>query len=275
MAERVVFQQWRKEHDTTKYPFSSVATLRTGSNQFLPEGTFLDAAMYPIGESTGLFITQVVIDFHKVTIYVGTLASPKLASGSFTLIGPPDQVLFFDAYGRPAGVLVSDGRRLGVFQSWGVGTHTFQQTDSQFCGSCVFPTPEVGVRGIVLETGELFVGNVWLVGSDGVVFRLEDMMIPVSGTNTVRRVRAIRMDVVGDPLFRRRLCTPNNLFETPSFLKQIKVIGPNMEFICSPDAHGNINLVTSNDLAADTVLRVTTTPAGIEISAAGTVTGNF
>jgi hypothetical protein len=111
-----------------------------------------------------------------------------------------------------------------------------------------------------------------LVGDDGVVFSVSDAQVPVPGTCEKRAVRQIRIDVVGDPLFRRRLCQPNNLFQTPKFLKQLRVIGPNMDFTVLPDAAGNINMSVANDLAADTVLRITETEAGIEIGAVGSVT---
>lgn len=272
MAERILFPEWRKQNEPTKYPFSAAATLTNAANRVITEGTFLDAALYPIGEAVGLYLTKAVVSFDSVVLSVGTQADPDLATGSFHLIDPPDEVPLVDQYGRPAGVLVSEGRRLGLFQSWGVGTHEFEAGQTEFCASCVFPTPEVGVRGVRLENGELFVGDVWLVGDDGVVFRVSERSVPVPGGCGSRVVREIRMDVVGDPLFRRRLCQPNNLFDTPRFVKQVKVVGPNMEFTIPPDPGGNINITAVNDLAADTVLRITAKENGIEIGAVGSVT---
>lgn len=266
---RVQFPEWRKQNEPTKYPFSDAAALTNAAGRVITEGTFLDAALYPIGDAAGLYLTKAVIDFQTVTLSVGTLAAPDLATGSFSLVTPPDQVTLFDAYGRPAGVLVSEGRRLGLFQTWGTGTHEFEPTDTEFCASCVFPTPEVGVRGVRLETGELFVGDVWLVGSDGVVFRATETTVPVPGTCETRTVRQVRMDVVGDPLFRRRLCQPNDLFETPRFLRQLLVVGPNMSFTLGPDGGGNVSVTAANDLAADTVLRITAKDGGVEIGAVG------
>jgi len=116
------------------------------------------------------------------------------------------------------------------------------------------------------------VGDVWLVGDDGVVFSVSDKVVPVPGTCQTQDIRQIRIDVVGDPLFRRRLCQPNNLFQTPKFLQQLRVIGPNMDFVVPPDADGNVIVTVANDLAADTVLRITSVADGIEIGAVGSVT---
>lgn len=269
MPERVLFPEWRKSNEPTNYPFSQAASLANAAGRVITEGTFLDAAMYPIGAAAGLYVSTVVIDFQTVTVTVATPTQPALATAAFSLVSPPDDVVFFDAYGRPAGVLVSEGRRLGLFQSWGVGTHEFQADETEFAASCVFPAPEVGVRGLRLETGELFVGDVWLVGADGVVLRATEAVEPVAGTGDVRTVSQVRVDVVGDPLFRRRLCQPRSLFETPRFVQTVEVIGPNMTFTCGPDAAGDLHLTAVNDLATDTVLRIRPTENGLEIAAAG------
>ncbi len=268
MAERTIFQEWRRQNEATRYPFADVSTLANAEGRVLVEGTFLDAALYPIGAGVGLFLSSVVVTHTDVTLLLSTSAGVA-ATGNFKLISPPDVIDLFDAYGRPAGVLVSESRRLGLFQAWGVGTHEFTAAQTEFAATCVFPTPEVGVRGIRLETGETFTGDVWLVGDDGVVLRMERLEIPVSGTNETRRVNAIRVDVVGDPLFRRRLCMPRELFSTPSFVKAIRFKSPDDDFTCGPDAAGNVRLVANNDLAGDSVLRISTTPDAIVVWAVG------
>ncbi len=268
MAERILFPEWRRQNEPTRYPFSDESTLFNAAGRVLVEGTFLDAALYPIGASAGLYLSTVVVTHTTVTM---TLASPAgvAATGGFSLVSPPDEVVFTDVYGRPAGVLVSEGRRLGLFQAWGVGTHEFLPAETEFAASCVVPTPEIGIRGIRLETGELFVGDVWLVGDDGVVLRASTVEVPVPGTAMTRRVTEIRVDVVGDALFRRRLCFPQSLFETPRFVKAIRFVGPNDDFTCGPDAAGNMRLVANNALAADTVLRINTTADALVIKAVG------
>lgn len=234
----------------------------------LVDGTFLDAAMYPIGATAGLYLSAAAVTFRTVTLAVSTPTQPALATAEFSLIDPPDEVVFYDAHGRPAGVLVTEGRRLGVFQAWGVGVHEFLPAETEFAATCVFPTPEAGVRGVRLETGEVFVGDVWLVGDAGVVLRVTEVTEPVP-TGGSRTVSQVRVDVVGDPLFRRRLCQPAALFETPRFVQTLRVVGPNMTFDVAPDAYGAVSLLGTNDLAADTVLRVRATADGIEIAAAG------
>ena len=269
MAERILFPEWRKANEPTKYPFSSRATLTNLDGTTIIEGTFLDAALYPIGAGNGLHLAQVDINHEQVLLIIKDEHNNLAATGKLPLVNAPDDILLTDSYGRPAGIIVSESERLGIFQSWGVGAHVFTGAMTEFCATVCFPTPEIGVRGIMLDDGSIFTGDVWLVGDDGVVFRPEQVTLPATCGKEARTVKVIRMDVVGDPLFRRRLCQPNDLFATPRLVKAVRVIGSNGEFTCGPDAHGDIKLAVGNDLAQDTILRVTTAAEGLTVSTVG------
>lgn len=267
MAERQIYAPWRHQWSTTKYPFGDNATLINNEGYVLLEGTFLDAALYPVGGGVGLHLSKVILDHQDCQLFLGDLGNRSLASGSFPILAPPGELYLTDSFGRPAGVLVSESARLGIFQSWEVGVHTFQPQQSQFAASVCVPTPEVGVRGVLLDDGSLLTGDVWLVGEDGVVLR-EDNVSLAQGCNA-RDYSVVRVDVVGDPLFRRRLCTPAELFDTPRFIKKFKVISPTGTFTCEPDAHGNLTFFVNNHEALDTALRVRTTVDGIVLEMVG------
>lgn len=263
MPERIVFPEWRRQNEPTRYPFSSEATLTGTDGTALVEGTFLDAALYPVGASTGLYLASAEIDHQAVTLSIADATRAVVASGRLPLVGAPDTVVLADAGGRPAGVLISESARLGIFQSWGVGLHEFGPEATEFAATCCFPTPEAGVRGIALVDGSVFVGDVWLVGDDGVVLRAEEVMLP-AGLVTV-----VRVDVVGDPLFRRRLCVPTDLFTTPNPVRRLRVVGPNQSFECVPDGAGNVLLTAGSGLVGDPVLRIVTSAGGITVAAVG------
>jgi len=273
---RTVFPEWRRQNETTRYPFAATATLAHGSGRSIPPGVFLDAALYPVGHAAGgLHLARVAVSFRTLGLSVGTPAAPDAAVGSVDLDGPPaDQVALADRHGRPAGVLVVDGRRLAGLRSWGVGVYDFEPEQTEFCASCVFPTPEAGVRGVRLDDGSFFAGDVWLVGGDGVVLRVEDGVVPGPRGCGGRPVRLVRVDVVGDPLFRRRLCQDSGVFRTPRFVRRVRVVGPNAEFVVPAPPDGRFHVTVADDLAADTVLRVTPRGDGrLEIGAAGAVVG--
>jgi hypothetical protein len=269
MAERILHPEWRDENETTKYPFGSNASLTNGTDVIL-EGIFLDAILYPIGGSVRLFMPLVTVAHNQVTLSIGDDVNGILATGSFDLVSPPDRVTFQDAFGRPAGVLVSEPNRLAIFQSWAIGEHSFGQSDTEFAATVVVPTPEIGLRGVQLEDGSLFTGEIWMVGDDGIVLQAEDLQVPspVCGDPAID-VAVIRVDAIGDPLFRRRLCTDDNLFVTPRFVKTITIDDGRQRVRCGPDEAGDFKLTVNNDLAEDTVLRIRPTEAGIVIEAEG------
>jgi len=268
MPERVLYPQWRKQNETTKYPFGDDSTLINDAGFAVIEGTFLDAALYPIGGGVGLYISSVTVDHQSVTVIIGDLDNPAIASATFPLINPPNLVSLVDGFGRPAGVLVSETARLGIFQSWSIGTQEFLATETGFAATVCFPTPETGVRGFQLPDGTVMTGDVWIVGEDGVVLTEETVALPpVCGVTGSARV--IRVDIVGDPLFRRRLCTPHSLFKTPRFIQKVRVVAKNTQFICGPDANGELKMTVINDLAPDTVLRVRAVDGGMIIEAVG------
>lgn len=261
MPERVLYQEWRHANDATKYPFSDRATLTNAAGKVIPEGLFLDAALYPVGAAAGLFLSQVDITHSEATIWVGLTSNRLMASGTFSLLDNDGKITLTDANGRPAGLLVSEAQRLAVLASWGVGSHEFTRIQTEFAATVHFPVPAKGVSGIRIgATGPILTGDVWIVGSNGVVLR------PDTGNEGER---IMRLDVVGDPLFRRRLCDPEALFQTPRFITRVRVVGANQSFECTPDELGNIQLAVANGLATDTVLRLTPVREGIRIGAVG------
>ena len=97
-------------------------------------------------------------------------------------------------------------------------------------------------------------GAVWLVGEDGVVIR------NVDGN--------IRIDLVGDPLFERALCTKelpegstDDPFPEPTFLQTINGL--------APDEFGDFKITAGDAGAADTVLRVFENEGALKIEVVG------
>lgn len=264
-------QEWRDEFEATNYPFSDKALLVNQAGDTLLEGTFLDAHLYPIGGKEGIFLSQVNITFATVTITIGDKYNASLASGSFKLTQPPSLVKLTDNYGRPAGVLVSEPTRLAVIQSWGIGLHTFDATQTEFVATCCMPTPEIGVRGIVLADGSLFTGPVWILGDDGVVVSKEQITLPGQLNKPSEIVSVIRVDVVGDPLYRRRLCDPQTLFSTPNPVRKIRVVNGDTSYLCTPSNGGNFTIQMNDSLASDAALRVHQTPTGLVFEVAGSL----
>ena len=251
------FAEFRNSLENTKYPFIPSATLTNGNVSFL-EGTFLDAHIYAISGSGNYYISSVVVTQNDITIYLSDSGSQNFISGTVELPVTTSEVPLVDSYGRSSGILISEPTRLAVLATWGLGTHTFESGQTEFCVTCQIPISDPGVTGFLLPSGEILTGRVWFVGEDGVV---------LSNNNT-----EIQINVVGDPLYLQRLCDPQELFNPVIPIRTIRVINGTYTYDCTPDATGNFNLQMNDSVTADTALRIRTTPEGIVFNIEGSTT---
>jgi hypothetical protein len=220
--------EWRDSHEPTKYPFGQDCTLVNEAGDVIFETTFLDATFYVIGAQAGLYLSRISVDVDNVTIWVGDPTVAQLAYGTFTRAEPPDELRFVDNYGRPAGLLVSESIRMALFSSWPAGDHDFLPTQTQFVARCCHALPMVGVRGFELDDGSILTGDVWLVGDDGVVLSCDSVDEAGACGEDVTSTTAVRVDIVGDSLFRRKLCSTPDFFETPHYLQTVTFCAPGL-----------------------------------------------
>lgn len=251
MPERRLFPEFRDEYEPTRYPFADTALLTPTRDemQALDADMFLDASLYPIGATGFLYIDRINIAQRAVTISIADQNLRSKASVIFDPLFAPDVLRVSDPFGRPAGVLVSNSIRLARFGSWPPGDHLYRPTSTTFVVACVIPTPEVGVRGILTARDELLTRDVLIVGDNGVVVR--------QGTSPDN----IRVDIVGDPLYIRKLCGPAERFSTPLFIKTING--------CSPDPQGNFNITVGDHFNETTIIRVYPSADGLVVEAVG------
>lgn len=220
--------EWRAEQEPTRYPFSQDATLVNDAGDVIFETTFLDATFYIVGATAGLYLSRVSVDHETVTIYVGDPTTAQLASGSFSRAAPPDQLRFVDLHDRPAGLIVSESIRLSLFSSWSFGDHDFTAAQTAFVARCCHAMPAVGVRGFELDDGSILTGDVWLVGDDGVVLTCDSVDVTAGCGIAAGEYLKLRIDIVGDSLFRRKLCSAPDFFETPHYVQTITFCAPGL-----------------------------------------------
>lgn len=252
---RILYPQFRDEQSDSRYPFSDRATLLSSERKLdIGRATFIDASLYAIGGDKQAYISAIVVGPQSVTIQIGDSGNKNRASVTYNPADPPESgvLTLADSYGRPAGMLLSSSTALAIFGSWPFETHTFKQANAEFVSSVVIPAKEAGVRAVKTPTGSLLTGDVWLVGDQGIVLRAVDD-------------RTIRVDVVGEPLFVRHLCSAANLFSQPTFVKTLTVNG----ISCGPDAYGNFIFTATGHEASDTILRVYTQDGNVKIDTVG------
>lgn len=226
---RIKHPEWRPSHEPTKFPFEDLATLQNTVGDVILEGTFLDAALYPPGGQSNMYLSKVIVDASLVTLYIGDALTTERASVEFNPAEAPESLRLTDSYGRAAGILVSEAQRLATFLSWGQGTHEFAIDETPFVAEVCVPTPSSGLQGVQLPNGDIVHGDIWLVGDDGIVLSCYEDEIPgeCGGPAIVESV--IRVDVIGDPLFRRRLCADPGEFPTQRFLESLTFCLPPTE----------------------------------------------
>jgi hypothetical protein len=249
MAEqRILAARWRDEQRDSKYPFADTASLRSQEGLRIAADVFLDASLHPASRGTQLGIRQIDVAVGRVAITLGDSAAAALASASFDPLHVPDVLSFADAQGRTAGLVVLDTTQAALFQTWPTGRQRFLLGAAEFAVSVVQPLPVHGLAGVRLEDGTVLSGEIWLVGEDGVVVREVDPGV-------------IRVDVVGDPLSRRRQCDDVGAFTAPRCLRTINGV--------PADERGEFFIVAGGNAASDTVLRVRPVADGLRFEIVG------
>lgn len=234
---RIIFPQFREEQSDSRYPFKDTATLLSDTGLDIGRATFIDAVIHTINGLSAVHVSSVVVTTQTVTIWLGDSSVSKICKAEFPAIGATEitELTLSDTYGRPAGLFIVDSVEISKFAGWPQGTHTFRPRATEFVSTVVIPAQEPGVRAVLPPSEELMTDDIWLIGDQGVVVRAEGEHI-------------IRVDIVGEPLFRRFLCGPLNKFDPPQFVKTING--------CPPDIYGNFTITATNLSAADAALRV-------------------
>jgi len=234
--QREYGQEWRDQVKSTKYPFTDTSSMLTTGNLSFDYTSVYDASFYVINWSSRLFITiiEITADPNKTArIYVGDVSNQKAAYADVDPFNITEVVTFNDSLGRQAGLLVVDPVAFAFIQTWPLGVHQMR-TNAETVPSAVTPMPSSYVTSLKTVSGQYVSGDIWLIGEEGVVIRTE------SGS--------LRVDIVGDPLFKRKEYDNPDEFPTPRF---IKTINGN-----PPDENGDFKIVVGDFLAGDTILRV-------------------
>lgn len=243
-----VFPSFREQFQRAKFPFVDTATLKSDEGVELAESAFTDAMIHPVGGDETLHLSRIDVSSDQVVFWVGTRRNPLLASGTTSFPASGDTISLTDEYNRPAGVLVSDAVQLDAFFSWTPGTYNFSDRATRFCASCTTLLPDIGVQGFLLEDGTVISGHVYLYGEDGVVLS--------AGPDGC----SIRVDVVGDPLFKQRACQEEQ--GIASNKKYVKTING------KPGRYGNF-ILTPAVSRDKPVLRFVPVDGGILVHAVG------
>ena len=240
---KIVFGDWRDDNQQRRYPFADDATL-VGDDLTLQNTLFIDGRLYPVGGNEELYLNRITREESTITFAIAATGPGEIATASYDVTDIPEtgELAFHDAYGRPAGMLLSTETALEAFSGLNSGTHEFILEQTRFATAVVVPQPEIGVRGFILEDGETLFGDVWIVGEDGVVVRRDD-----DGS--------LRIDIVGDPFTARKLCEDEETSD-----EDIEAVRPYcpVELIngIPADELGNYKLLVGSNESLSNLLRI-------------------
>ena len=208
----------------------------------------------------GLFVSSIMIGATEVIFYFSDSVTTDICSATYSKASVPDELHVEDIYGRPAGRILVNTDRIGMITAWPLGTHSFTSAATLLSPDVVMPMPEVGVRGFVLEDGEVFSGPVKFVGEDGVYFHTDSLLLD----GEVYEV--LMVDVIGDPLFLRKGCG-----EEAALGEAALNDGPFLTTINgkAPDDLGNFMIYPGDGLVDDTVVRIEPKGNGLIINLVG------
>lgn len=248
-AARILYPAFREETTPTRYPFADTATLQANNSDFnIGVDSFIDASLYPIGAGVGLHISRIETSATQTRIVITDAANTSEFIAEYSTLQPPsDLIEIVDAFDRPAGYLLSTADKLASFGTQNA-THEFDRAATEFAATTVIPAREPGVRGVQTTKSKLLTKDVWLVGDMGVQL-------------THKGNGVIRVDVVGEPLFKRALCEVNTDFPAKKYVRTING--------CGPDQFGNFIITPTREAAPDSILRVYPSASGIVIEAVG------
>jgi len=239
---RLIHPQYREDNGESKYPFSDTTSLAAGDGVVLDRGLIIDAVLHLPGATTPTSLVSVRTSATELTFTVR--AGLVTASATVTLPDPDPYITLTTPAGQPAGLLLADADLLATLQGWSSGLHEFS---AEFALSTCVLGAELGVTGLKAPSGSPLTNDVWLVGEDGVILSAED--------------GKIRVDVVGEPLVRRRLCDTATTLQSVRYLRTI-----NGE---AADTYQNMSLIIGRADTLTPALRVAYENGEIVLSIAG------
>lgn len=282
MATEVRYPEWYDQFEYTRFPFEDTATLTTYDGRVLPETTFLDARFNLVDAQHGVYLSTVIVEEGKITLWLGDPTNAQIAWAEVDPASLDQRVPFTDLLGRRVGLFVTRPRALSLFRAWGIGTYEFPVQATRLAASTYIILPTTAVNGFLLDDGTIVTGHVALVGGEGVVFQVGPAQLTgPCGELLETGVDQITMHVVGDPLFKRKLCAPEEDFASPRFIQQLCFAVPGREgdphypdkpaeiLCCQPGELGDIKISAGQNDAETSILRVRVTSEGILLETIG------
>jgi len=189
---RQIDQQWTDIHRDDPYPFKDTATLRSNTGELVIDRRwFVEARLWPITNSSRVYLRTLFREGTTLTMQVasdlGTLATAVVAVDSSAR-----RAVFVDASGLQVGFIQASAGGFGFIMDYPEGSYRFGLPATEFMPTVVTPQVRGGATQIKDDAGTFLTGNWRFVGGEGVALVKDD--------------DSIRIDLIGDELYRRDTC---------------------------------------------------------------------
>lgn len=242
----------RNEGDSA-YPFRDNATYRSLDGTEIPRAAFQNAILHADGMVEDVHVQKIEVTRNRIRITVRDGEQGEIGAGETT---SDNEVVIYNPNNQRVGLITGNFDLLrGAVP--GPSTLRFGDADLPFVGSVLVPRTSTRVSGIRVDGSNPVGGDLWLVGGEGLVIRVEN--------NT------LTLHAVGDKYAARRFCERAGAnFTTPRPLKRLVVQkGDGPSTTLTPDALGNIQIFPGVSVSQDNVLRIRKVGNGLRISAIG------
>jgi len=220
------------------YPFTAASTFTSTNGVFIPPTFLTDARIYSPGATVPIYVSKIRVTQTNIVMtindYLGEIGSAIFSYDNKSTVSILDQ------YKREVGVLIGNFDQIRTITKPNTSLE-FTQAALEFITSVIIPVPIFSIKNIFAEESTIAAsGEVWLIGEDGV--KLETVDSDNDGT-----ADSVRINIISDPLFKRKLCSDTLEFSTKRGLKGIIVKNENdEETVVLPDVFGNIQIVIGN-----------------------------
>ena len=188
MSEIVFVEEYRKELESTGYPFSQPVPLTTTTGYLFPLGAIADASVYFDSTDSIPQLTALEKSNHRLTFVVGAYR------GTFDLRSADEVVPLETSSGVFGGILVCHPTRIRTIKGWPTGKHPIREP-IPFCPGALEFVPPVGVQRFRADSGEVFSGSVTIVSGKGGVLETR---------SASDRFDYVRVHYCGDPTWQLR-----------------------------------------------------------------------
>lgn len=196
-----VFASWRDQAAQSKYPFTDFSECLSVSGVPLPASLFLDVSLVSSQDARVQLVSLLPYETALLAVFQNEFETETFQAVLGITAGETASNLTEN--GRVCGLVVYDPSSVQYFLSKYSTAQVFQDS-AELCPRCIHVVVKPGVQS--LAAGDLLgnSGVVFLIGENGVVLRQVDLPLNTLAPNDP--TKAIRVDVVGNPLYDAETC---------------------------------------------------------------------